>query len=141
MGDLRTQNQCHDHRFDRRSFRTFGRKFKLGLPSSSPPPPPQTFAQIGNKKTASQKLEVPQTPLPPTTFVESEKPKKQNPLSTNSPSPVKPSVSPAKKARPPPDHSSTIKRGSTVWVAVSATQNPDGFVSQQLTPNHESQLI
>ena len=177
MWNLRIQSKCQDPRFDRRSFRTFGQKFKplpeppvsysvlsggvhIGFPSSSPPPPPQPFAQIGNKKTRkNQKTKAPQPPLPPTIFVETEKPKKQAPIS-----PVKSRVSPVRKAPPPPrNHPSIIKRGSTIWVAapgiknrrhpskvkggstvraaLSATQNPDGFVTQQLTPFHQSQLI
>ena len=166
MWNLRIQSKCQDPRFDRRSFRTFGRKFKplpepavsysvlsggvhIGFPNSSPPPPPQTFAQIGNKKTTkNQKLKAPQPPLPPpTSFVEKEKPKKQAPISKSSPR-NHPSIikrgstiwvaAPGIKNR---RHPSKVKGGSTVRAALSATQNPDGFVTQQLTPFHQSQLI
>ena len=157
MWNLRIQSKCHDPRFDRRSFRTFGRKFKplpepavsysvlsggvhIGFPSSPPPPPPQSFAQIGKKK-AARNLK-PRAPLPPSLPKKSTK--DQNRRAPAPPKAVATSVaklSPVRKAPPLPDHSSIIKRGSTVWVAVSATQDPDGFVSQQLTPNHESQLI
>ena len=143
MWNLRLQSKSQDPRFDRRSFRTFGRKSKplpepavsysalsggvhIGFPSSSPPPPPPTFAQIGSKtKIKSQNRKAPQPPLPPTTFVESEKPKKRVPFSINSPSLVKPSVSPTKNAPSPRNHPSTTKTGCIIWVAVPGTQTRD----------------
>ena len=86
MWNLRLQSKSQDPRFDRRSFRTFGRKSKplpepalpepavsysalsggvhIGFPNSSPPPPPPpTFAQIGSKKKNKSKTESYSTPF------------------------------------------------------------------------------
>ena len=141
MGILGFPNECYDHRFDRRSFRTFGRKAKplrepavhysvlsgevhIGFPNSSPPPPPPPiFAQIGKKKQVRNLK--PKAPLPPAPKVAATAVSKRSPV---------------RMAPPPPTHSPIIKRGSTVQVA--ATKNSDGFLSQQLTArNNESQLI
>jgi hypothetical protein len=141
MGNLGFPNECYDHRFDRRSFRTFGRKAKpwqepsvhysvlsggvhIGFPNSlPPPPPPPIFAQIGKQKQVRKSK--PKAPLPPAPKVAATSVAKRSPV---------------RKAPPPPTHSTIIKRGSTVQVA--AAKNSDGFLSQELSArNNESQLI
>jgi hypothetical protein len=85
MGISGFPNECYDHRFDRRSFRTFGRKAKpfrepavhysvlsggvhIGFPNSlPPPPPPPIFAQIGKQKQVRKSK--PKAPLPPAPMV------------------------------------------------------------------------
>ena len=164
MGVLETSEQFRDQRFDRRSFRTFGRKFKplpepsvsysvlsgvqIGLPNNQPPPPAQTFAKIGKKKAAKiQKQKAPSPPSVPSNFDKIQKKKNTKCAKKRAPTPPSglPKLSklrtPCRKAPAPPTHTSIIKKGATIRPTASAAQNPARFVSQELMPYHESEVI
>ena len=167
MGNSGNPAQYQDQRFNRGSFRTFGKKsrplpeppvsysvmsgnvhigFHHNLP---PPPPPPAFAQIGRKKALkSPKQRAPPPPSHPPTLVQNKGKKIDKKQKNRAPQPPTPAIStsasklsPSKKSPPETDHSLSIKRGAVLQLPSSATTNPDTFLSQELYPYQESTLI